>query len=1171
MTLTQWLQNLGLEQYAPYFAENDIEFDILSTLTDDDLKEIGVTSLGHRKKLLNAIRLLSTEGKPAEAIRPETGSREWSRALSEDDARWFLPAMQSCPSIIAAEYGRLRGLLRQGQTYGAWLQIKDMFEIIIKFPLLVGAACLYHRKERSSAANKILLNLMEKALSLGDWKRIGDTMLKNELQLIPALIPIQRDVAAIFGKRRIVQWRNENIGHGALGFDTGKKFRQDFEEKLAILEAHFAANAKPYGSVQLVGMDEDGGTAPLVGIEGGKEGDALNGGSPGLQTNHGAVHPLTPYFVLQMKGLFFYDSFYRSKKLCAVLNYTSGIKHTQDVAEVRQLYDVLVKESDMEKADTDDTVTGSHYRAEFDKILDKLADIDDFQKPKFLETWLNGALNEHDRGVFMLRMERGTGKTTFARSLDEMQMHKVKLDGFTVRGYYINDSYLHKPEIFRSKLVHSHLNVNRDGRIFLQGDIPILSDSAEDRRQNMAEVLNFFRREFAYHHGNERLLVILDGLDEIPAGDGTTIFDFIPDSSMLDEGVYLLLTCRTEGELSDFTRSRLKTVALDADVSFFRQEQANIALMTAYIRSWDQKKPDEATIALILEKAENRFVYLKTIRELLRVADPTNLDELPRGEALVRYFLDYLKDAYGEKYFNSVARLLAIISTAFEPLTIGEISYLFGEDALTFRMLAYMTDIKGFLKAERSYEGNLFSISQEEYERLFKDYFADLIEVVVQEWVKGLVAKKEGDLDAGNSGELYLAAYLKSYCDGYLPGVLNEVLDEGLIDELRKTGSLYSSYTSTKRMIQRVTLLWGMLIIFYEILEKNGYIFNVNNLSEVHMKRGNAFRKQQKLEEAFSDYTTAIDNQELLKRKGAHADDKILADGYHCRGLISRDYNKIGRSISDLNQAVSILENMITYSKQLKNADLAMAYTSRGISFTMMNDLERSISDYNQAIEIYDQLKSNNYSINENHIARVYMARGYYFMKNNKYKESLSDFDKTIEIREMLHSQSELTYSVDLAMAYMSRGLVLHEMQKYAESYENYNIAIEIQENEKNRNKLFHDNFLAKTYNKRGIAFMGIKKLEKASKDFENAIVIYERLKSQKKFHDENELANSYYGLVRVYSLKNCIEKSLQCCELCLKEGNDSLDPEEFANEEDLTNLRKDPRYHELIAKYFEP
>jgi class 3 adenylate cyclase len=52
--VADWLQKLGLGQYAQRFAENDITFLILTDLTDQDLKDIGV-SLGHRRQLLRAI------------------------------------------------------------------------------------------------------------------------------------------------------------------------------------------------------------------------------------------------------------------------------------------------------------------------------------------------------------------------------------------------------------------------------------------------------------------------------------------------------------------------------------------------------------------------------------------------------------------------------------------------------------------------------------------------------------------------------------------------------------------------------------------------------------------------------------------------------------------------------------------------------------------------------------------------------------------------------------------------------------------------------------------------------------------------------------------------------------------------------------------------------------
>src|SRR5262249_31370717 len=52
--IAQWLEKLGMPEYARRFAENDIDCSVLRYLTDQDLKELGV-SLGHRRKMLASI------------------------------------------------------------------------------------------------------------------------------------------------------------------------------------------------------------------------------------------------------------------------------------------------------------------------------------------------------------------------------------------------------------------------------------------------------------------------------------------------------------------------------------------------------------------------------------------------------------------------------------------------------------------------------------------------------------------------------------------------------------------------------------------------------------------------------------------------------------------------------------------------------------------------------------------------------------------------------------------------------------------------------------------------------------------------------------------------------------------------------------------------------------
>jgi class 3 adenylate cyclase/predicted ATPase len=60
-----WLRGLGLEQYESAFRANDVDSQVLPRLTAEDLVSIGVTSVGHRRRLLDAIVALGAEAPPA--------------------------------------------------------------------------------------------------------------------------------------------------------------------------------------------------------------------------------------------------------------------------------------------------------------------------------------------------------------------------------------------------------------------------------------------------------------------------------------------------------------------------------------------------------------------------------------------------------------------------------------------------------------------------------------------------------------------------------------------------------------------------------------------------------------------------------------------------------------------------------------------------------------------------------------------------------------------------------------------------------------------------------------------------------------------------------------------------------------------------------------------------
>ena len=65
MEIGNWLQGLGLAQYEPAFRANAIDAEVLPKLTSEDLKEIGVVAIGHRRKLLEAIAALGAQAPAA--------------------------------------------------------------------------------------------------------------------------------------------------------------------------------------------------------------------------------------------------------------------------------------------------------------------------------------------------------------------------------------------------------------------------------------------------------------------------------------------------------------------------------------------------------------------------------------------------------------------------------------------------------------------------------------------------------------------------------------------------------------------------------------------------------------------------------------------------------------------------------------------------------------------------------------------------------------------------------------------------------------------------------------------------------------------------------------------------------------------------------------------------
>jgi class 3 adenylate cyclase/predicted ATPase len=125
LDIDSWLRGIGLAQYAETFRANDIDIELLARLTNDDLKDIGIVSFGHRKKLLEAIAELAgavpVSPQPA-LIEPKTpdtaerrqvtvmfsdlvGSTALSARMDPEDLREVISAYQKCVAETVRRFG----------------------------------------------------------------------------------------------------------------------------------------------------------------------------------------------------------------------------------------------------------------------------------------------------------------------------------------------------------------------------------------------------------------------------------------------------------------------------------------------------------------------------------------------------------------------------------------------------------------------------------------------------------------------------------------------------------------------------------------------------------------------------------------------------------------------------------------------------------------------------------------------------------------------------------------------------------------------------------------------------------------------------------------------------------------------------------------------------------
>src|SRR5579863_5359019 len=86
MDIAEWLKGLGLSQYAESFSAEGIDLSVIGSLSDQDLKDLGVALMGHRRKVMAAAAQIKLPERPPASSTAPAGLPSTPPPRAKDEA-----------------------------------------------------------------------------------------------------------------------------------------------------------------------------------------------------------------------------------------------------------------------------------------------------------------------------------------------------------------------------------------------------------------------------------------------------------------------------------------------------------------------------------------------------------------------------------------------------------------------------------------------------------------------------------------------------------------------------------------------------------------------------------------------------------------------------------------------------------------------------------------------------------------------------------------------------------------------------------------------------------------------------------------------------------------------------------------------------------------------------
>lgn len=1083
--------------------------------------------------------------------------QHWLIAVSKDSANWYASAFYSFPSVISHEYHRIWELCQAKESYGVLLQIKDLLESLLKYQVL--SVCAYAKeKQLKDFETDIAVHLTSESLSLGAWMELGRLIVKYfknaEVSLPDPMKNALETTTKFYNKNNYVFWRNETIGHGALGFTEDVKFQDDITAKLKELVSLFSQIEKNLSTQKLYIGDTE-----LTGYTKARD----------LEVEEGTIFIhcgettfcADPYIVFRDGCVFFFDN-QKRKVISQMQCYPNGHRRNE-YCEYFQGLRRLLDEKGIDK----NTGIDSEYMTRMEEqYIQRLSLADHFVEPEYITAWLRQCLSEKDKGVFLLEMCRGAGKSTYTEMLNTLNKNPLRLeDDLEVRTFHVQRSQNYTCDDFEQHIENQWAQCF-DGNGWAKP--PRMMTFRLEEKQSPEHALSMFLEKalgfYQRRYDKEKILLVLDGLDEITNGE---IWQYIPSSDLLAEGVYILLTARSsqQEDLPPSFQEKISRLTIDSRLLITPESEKNVLFLRKYLEKNEIKNLKGNDIQRLLQLADHRVLYLGLLCKLLH--DGMNIDTLPDSSCLVQRYLEILSQSYGEKHAVYLREVLVFLSTwgICEPVSLREIAIVLGNGDVTLELLGIINDLMPLLKANRGYELNGQSYAGKNRYTVVNSEMAtalrnEIVEAsnVVSRIVKEALTLAENESDekrifydceeaVERDGCLLVLAHaleclkmLKKNMEDY-EVIKSEVLAKRFFPDTKSPRS-YLHLLSIQRGYGVVSflLLVSKPIDEIEELDKlvaTGMLYLGSSFFRKCMMKWNKIDEM--AEKAVACFKKAIAIKQYSAQNRVLADRKHLAILYHNLAFTLVKIKKYNEAIEFFKKGVEIVEQFYRESLLADQNSLAIIYNNLAVTYEKVEQFDEAIEVYKNAIAIMVQPKKKESPTDRDMLANIYENLASAFGKAGKYDEEIESHKKAIAIREQLDQDGLLADRNDLAMSYSNLAFSLFNNEKCNEAIELYKKAIAIREWLDQEGLLVDRNDLARIYHDLACMLTKRRSLKEAIRNYKKAIKIQERLVDIGESPDQKMLASSYYNLAFLVSNKDQ-EAAIICYKkaICIYENN---------------------------------